>query len=206
MVQNCIWESKPFFSSVKRMSKHVAPVSSAKLCISKSLCEFQFQVNLYTLGTFSDNNWTWPPLWLKTMLQTEQKLSKSQRLLGPDAHWNIPWEKLHITLKVIKKVLFTLTILQYIFLLCWVHIKYQSLQYPELLTGVIKDRKDGLIWAVSSKFSVCIDTAHIQHTLLQQTARIILRIWQMKAWWFSLTTKMFSFRFDPCTVLWQLSA
>lgn len=41
---------------------------------------------------------------------------------------------------------------------------------------------------------------------VQQTARIIWRIWQMKAWCLSLTRKMFSFRCDPCIMLWQLQA
>lgn len=81
--QCCIWDPKPFLSSVKRMYRHFTSIISAKFCISKFLCEFQVQVSLYTLGTFNDNNWIWPPLWLKARLQTEQKLRKSWRVLGP---------------------------------------------------------------------------------------------------------------------------
>lgn len=60
-----------------------------------------------------------------------------------------------------------------------------------VLCTLFKGGKHSWLWAVRRKFSVCIDTVLIQHIPLQQTARIIWGMWQMKAWCFPYLGRCF---------------
>jgi len=106
-LQYCFWESCLLFSAVKSLCRLLKSVHSAKSHISELLWEFQVWANLYTLGTFNNTSWCWPPLWLKARLWTEPKLRKPLRVMGLHAYWNSTQERLHVILSMTEEVLFT---------------------------------------------------------------------------------------------------